>query len=111
MDDAIAKLEARVGQTINDLEVLKLLPRNASGDFKYWLRCKCGTEFSANAYNVANANTKSCGSKACRRSPYMTMPEETLIKSYTETASKLERMRAAFAARGLSLPSPETGRP
>lgn len=46
------RLAGYVGQTINGLEVLKLLPRNASGDFKYWLRCSCGQEFSAGLYNV-----------------------------------------------------------
>ena len=40
-------IETYVGQRINSLEVLKLLPRNSHGDFKYWLRCPCGQEFSA----------------------------------------------------------------
>jgi hypothetical protein len=95
-------LGACVGKTINGLEVLKLLPRNAQGDFKYWLRCQCGTEFSAGVYNVQRGNTVSCG---CRiKNGYLRQTDEKLVQAYLKNKKDAERIRAAFVARNLPEP-------
>jgi hypothetical protein len=101
---AAPPIETYVGQTVNGLEVLKLLPRNASGDFKYWLRCPCKTEFSGGVYNVINGNTKSCGCGAGRKSRYERMPDDKLILAYTDNERERAKIIAAFEARKLPLP-------
>ena len=106
----MAAIESYVGQTVNGLKVLKLLPRNASGDFKYWLRCPCKREFSGGVYNVINGNTKSCGCGAGRKSRYDKMSDDKLIQAYTENERERGRITPALVARNLPLPaSPENG--
>ncbi len=104
-------LESYVGQIINDLKVLKLLPRNASGDFKYWLRCSCGEEFGANVYNVIRGNTKSCGAQIHKiGTGFKRQPDDKLIAAYYRNAAEMKAIREAFEARGLALPvSTENG--
>jgi hypothetical protein len=98
-------LESYVGQTINELEVLKLLPRNASGDFKYWLRCSCGEEFSGGVYNVIRGNTKSCGAQIHKvGAGFKRQPDDKLIAAYYRNATEAKAIREAFEARGLALP-------
>ena len=48
-----------IGMKFGRLEVIARVP---STDPTFWLvRCDCGTEFKARAYNVVTGNTKSCG--------------------------------------------------
>jgi hypothetical protein len=59
-----------VGQKINGLLVLQILPRNAHGTRKFWLRCPCTREFSASVSNVlGGAAQRSCGWLNGRKKP------------------------------------------
>jgi hypothetical protein len=104
-------LESYVGQTINELEVLKLLPKNAHGDHKYLVRCSCGVEFSAGVYNVQRGNTKSCGAQIHKIGMgFKRQPDDKLIAAYYRNLSEAKAIREAFEARGLALPvSTENG--
>lgn len=80
-----------------------------------WLcQCDCGRKKITVGSNLVNGHTQSCVclqqdsarlANHVRPSPYLTMKEETLIKSYKEFSGKLERMKVAFAARNLTLPA------
>ena len=99
-------LGASVGQTVNNLAVLKLLPRNAQGDFKYWVRCECGTEFSVGVYNVLRGNSKSCG--CLSKNGYMRQSDEKLLQAYTNNEQERVKIKAAMVARNLLPTTGET---
>ena len=99
-------IETYVGQTINGLEVLKLLPRNAQGDFKYWLRCPCGQEFSGGVYNIIRGQTKTCGAKIHKiGGGVQRQPDDKLIAAYYRNHAESKAIREAFEDRGLPLPA------
>lgn len=105
--DTAERMTAFIGQSINGVEILQLLPRNAHGELKFWLRCPCPsrTEFAKNVYEVTGGKVKSCGCRTNLKNPYEKLSDEGLTEKYTETVLKLNKLTAAFEARGLSLPA------
>lgn len=52
----------KVGDTINGIEVLELLPkRSNAGDKLYKLKCYCGNIFISTTHRIKYKNTMSCG--------------------------------------------------
>ncbi len=49
------------GDTIGNLTVIGIGPKNPSGNIKYLCRCKCGTEKHINSGSLRRGCTTSCG--------------------------------------------------
>lgn len=95
-----------VGQTINGLEILSVLPHNAHNRLKLWLRCSCGQEFSAGYYNILRGQTKSCGAKIHKIGMgYKRQPDDKLIAAYYRNQADAKAIREAFEERGLPAPA------